>query len=102
MSRIKMSRPSPFNKIRKEAGVENNCPVVIVDGSCPPQLTGKRAFWKKGNHIIVGHPPRYPGYEYHRSTRHVEVGAGWVAEHLPQYDVLRIMQQNMNRFVEMK
>lgn len=91
-----MSKLSPFNLIRKKAGVENNCPVVITEGAQSPRLVGRPAYWKKGNHIIHSFP-KYPGYTYHCSTRHVKVGYKWVTKYLPEEDVIKIVLQNMDQ-----
>lgn len=85
-----VSYPHPYRKIRDEAGVHPNTPVVILkdgDGKHkPPTKRGQGWHYRTKGGTRIQHPSAYKmvGWTnavYHHSTLRVEVGVEWLAKH---------------------
>ena len=72
--------------IRGSVGANNSCPILLVPGNFPPVIHGEGWHYRNKRGDRIWHPGAYRRAWgkpiYVSSTRRVEVGVGWLFDHL--------------------
>ena len=90
---------SMYYEIRKEVAPGSGCPVKIVDGDTPPEMTGESWHYRTRGGSYIYHPSAYKktGWSnmvYHASSFQIIVGREWVKNHAPRV-IARIAKKKL-------